>query len=321
MEKKEKSFLAIKEEKSEYQDLLKDKILAAWGSARDQFGVINNHRLAELLYRALYNPKEFKEGEIITRQGFNRESVLTSPLNIKGLNIPKQEEFIIAIRRAMTSEVKFDKCLYRGAKELIGEMAKHGPVKIWSEGDVYGILENGDEPAHPGSHEQIKKIAIAGFGKLRKNIAIKEKSNYHNIISVAAAEDKFSLLHDILEEYQKMNIKRVIILENRSRNIEKAIKIGQDFNEIEFFPVWVRQGVWKDILPKDLTKNIEEWKHEYNAVDSIEDVIKKIQAKNLLNGEKVGFIVDYDDVLSNDKKRMLQQVLATKKMLTKKGWI
>jgi hypothetical protein len=301
-------------------DIIKEKFLASWGTARDQFGVPNNHRLAEVLFKSLYDTEAIEHEEILGRPEFNRKETLSTKIDLNSNIVPAQEEFITSVRRAATRETKFDECLYPGALEFLENITKYGPVTMWTRGDVHGISSTD----YHGSHEQLKRMAIAGVGDIRKNIARDRGVKNQDVISIAAAENKFELLEGILRRYKDMGINDVIIIDDQPKNILKFLDTCKNYKDFNFVPVWVRQGVYKNTLPKEPLKSIEQWKSEFNALDNVADMVKILKEKDILteNGEKsVGFIVDYDDVLLDDNKRKAEQIKSLLDMMTRKGWL
>ncbi|MCK9378999.1 MAG: hypothetical protein M0P97_02550 [Candidatus Moranbacteria bacterium] len=301
-------------------ELFKEKLFSAWGSARDQLGVPNNYHFAEILYDALYNPGKIKEEDVMDRPGFDRKKYLMNIIDLGEHIIPNKEEFILVIKRAMTSGTKSNECLYDGAKDALREMAEYGPIKIWTRGDVYGISDKKSGKFYPGSKEQIKKSAVAGIGDLRREIAEKKGLSRKEVVEVVASEDKLPSIPSILEEYEEKGITKVFLLDDQLGNIQKAIKEGKKNENIEIIPIWVRQGIAKNKIPKNSEKTLEEFIVKYNGVDSIKNVVEKLESLGVSREEKVGFICDYDEVLASDEKRKEAQSDAVKSILKEKGW-
>lgn len=282
-------------------DLFKEKLFASWGSARDQFGVPNNHRLAKLLYKSLYAPNTLSNDEIVDNREFGRVGTLTKkmPLNIK--DTPDEKEFITVVVRALTSDINFSKNLYPEALETIEKMIQYGPVRIWTRGDVYGVDK------YPGSVEQIKKVAPAGLGKLRNSIAPRTKNGRQDILSIKAAEDKIPFIKGILEEFKDKKIKVAILLDDQIDNIKKALKEGLKVQDIHIYPVWIHQK-------KEGAKE-----GEITTVGRIKDVLGNVE--DITKENKVGFIVDFDGVIVDDNKRMQAQLESVYNKLKEKKWL
>lgn len=301
---------------------LKEKILAAWGSARDQLKAPNAYRLAEILYKSLYRPDSFAEGEIRDREEFAREKTLRSPLGKNRLpaTVPDEKKFIEAVRHALTSETNFDKALFPESLETVRRLAEYGPICIWSAGDMNGSIDpNEAEKQYPGSREQIKRVAKSGLADLRRSLSKETGSPRHEILTMTAAENKIELLPQILEEAQKRKLQRLIVVDDRVSNILQAIDAAKEAG-IEIFPIWVRQGLAKDNIPTE-TEGLEVWKQKLNAIDSIADLSEKLLETKALNSDSVGFLIDYDDVLSSDARRMDLQVQSVGAMLRRNNWI
>ncbi len=331
MEPKIESVLPIsKPESSETKEvknkeLLREKILAAWGSARDQLGAPNNARLAELLYKSLYEQESFEEGEVVDRGNFNREEFLREKIDVTIESKPDKKEFVQAIRRALTSEADFESCLYEGAKETLKFLAEIGHVSIWTTGDVHGFKNEEGSVDQPGSHEQYKRAALSGLGELRREIGRKKAVDNKDVLSMYASEDKMGLVPDVLENIKTRNPKarKIVVLEDRLKNIEEITKkIVQIDPEIEIVPIWVRQGLAKKSIPNEAGLSLEDWMKRANAVDSISQVPDKLTEMGIKKGdEDIAFVVDYDDVISNDEKRKDAQVKSVIEKLLENDWI
>lgn len=311
----ENSFLKEDEYPSEKINIIKEKLAASWGSARDQLGVINNQRLAELFYQSLYLTDEFTENDIVERTGFNRSEVLKENLNFK--SHPEKEVFIQEIIRTLVKEVDYKECLRPGAEEFVGEAMKKGLVTIWTQGDVYGA-EN-----YLGSKEQLYKIILSGINELKRQRAQTVGLEKSEVLSVAASENKFTLVDNVLNEYKGKMISKIILVEDRLSNIIKFLNIVKKNNvQIDCVPVWVRQGNSMNDFPKDEGDSIEDYKQKYNAVDQISEVMASLEQKALIaESDKLGFVVDFDDVLSDDVKKMRLQAESVINKLKSKNWL
>ena len=311
----ENGFLKESEYSLEKLNIIKEKLAASWGSARDQLGVINNQRLVELFYQSLYLPGEFVEDEIIERSGFNRAEVLKENLKLKSL--PDKKEFVQEMISALVKEINYEECLYPGAKEFVSEAMERGLVTIWTQGDVYGAED------YLGSKEQLYKLALSGLNDLRRQQAQKKGSDRSEVLSVAAAEDKFSLVNKVLDDYKEKLINKIILVDDRLDNIIKFLNLAKkNAAQIDCVPIWVRQGNSKNSFPKDEGKTIEDYKQEYNAVDQVGQVLASLEQKVLIGeSDKLGFVVDFDDVLSDDNKRRELQAESVIKKLKSKNWL
>lgn len=311
----ENGFLRESKNSLEKLNLIKEKLAASWGSTRDQLGVINNQRLVEVFYQSLYLPNEFAEDEIVERPGFNRAEVLRKNLNLKVL--PDKEEFIREILHALIKEVDYEACLYPGAKEFVGAIMKRGLVTIWTQGDVSGV------ESYPGSKEQLYKLVLSGMNDLRRQWAKKTDSERGEVLSVAAAENKFTLVDKILNEYKDRQIDKIILIEDRLGNIIKFLDmLKNNANQINCVPIWVRQGNSKNSFPNDAGKTIENYKQEYNAVDEIGRLTDQLEQKALIGrNDKLGFVIDFDDVLLDDAKKMRFQAESVINKLKSKNWL
>jgi len=285
--------------------LLKEKLFASWGSVRDQFDTPNNHSLSRILYKSLYAPTTIADNEITERIGFDRKAILTQDIKSPQKNIPSVEEFTLVVVRALTSDIDYSKNLYPDAIPTIEQMAQYGPIRIWTKGDVYGI--NGQ----PGSAEQIKKVATAGLGKLRNRIALQSGKNRKDILTLKAAEDKLPFIKEILREFKNQKIEIAILLDNNIDNIINAIEESKYIQNIRIYPIWLHDKN-EDTFEHKKIKNIKQ-------VTKIKDVLPAINT--ILQHNNVGFIVDFDGVLVDDKKRIKAQFETVYNKLKEKKWL
>lgn len=315
---------ALSQEKADRQFKLTavaEKFNACRGVVAEQYGVINVYKVAEYFYFTLYHPEEFEGIEVPENPKFpNRSANLKKPTSISAEEFPNKDEFIKKIRHAMTQETAFDEALFPGALEELEKMMEMGPVNIWTKGDNAGLTI--DEEKLPGSAEQLKKTAKAGLNELRKKIASKTGKTKQEILRVTAAENKKEIIPEMLKQFSEKGISRVIVLEDNLKNLVAFVDEAGKHEDIKVTPIWVRQGARKNKFPKEPAKSEEEWEREYNAIDSITETVQKIKELGISNeNELLGFIVDYDDVLSDDRKKQAKQAAAVLQALESKGWI
>ncbi len=298
--------------------LVEEKIMSAWGSARDQFGVANYQRMAELFYQSLYAPDSINSAEIVEMPGFDRKSVLLShlPKNTLPVEIPSKQEFTDRIIRATVKEINLEQSLHDGARELVATFADHGPIVIWTAGDVQGLPEEG----YPGSNVQHHRIVLGGFNDLRHEIAESKNKDHKDVLSVVAGENKKSLLPHIFERFHKLGVGKIVIVEDHAHYLDSA-KTEAEKEGFEVYPIWVTHGEARDRLPQTANKSTEEWRGELNAVDSLQDILPRLEADKVLDDPHVGFLLDYDDVLSNEKKRQKAHSEAAVLALKENGWL
>jgi|GEM_PF-3301641 len=310
-----------KAEKENLNDLISEKFNACRGVVSEQLGVTNVHKIAEYFYYSLYQPDKFGELDVKPDPKFPQKlDNLQNPRILdesRNKNIPDKEEFIQEIRKAMTRKTDFESCLYEGALEQISNLTKMGPVIIWTKGDNIGIPE-----VAPGSHEQVKKASAAGIGRLRSQLSRETGRPRKEIISFAGSEDKLANLPEILKSFEEKEINEIVILEDTLKNLVAAAEIAKEAG-FKVTPVWVRQGREKDKTPREPNKNLDDWANDFNAIKNIDELKTKLESLGFSesNEGKAGYIVDYDGVLSNDKKKQEIQAKMVVDALREKGWI
>lgn len=297
------------------EELLREKLFTAWGSARDQYGVPNNNRLAHLFYKSLYKSENFNDKEIVDERGFGRVDSLRKKMELSNNIIPDEEEFVQIIVRALTSDINFSENLYDGAMETVESISDFGPIVIWTRGDVFGNEES------KGSGEQIKKIATAELGTLRKKIATKRGIDRKDVLTVRASEDKIDSVESVINSFKEKGIHHVVIIDDLVKNLDNAIHIAESIENIKVYPILVCQGINHSKKRKEKLGDVyEENVKRLNGVVSISEVEKKMEEFDLLKGE-TGIMLDFDDVLSDDSKRMDAQFESVSNKLKEKNWI
>ncbi len=291
---------------AEKKDLLEKKLWAAREVARAELGSLNIYRCAEIFYQSLYNSGYFNDREIVDGE-YRRKEILTTPMvDLKKIQIPSEKEFVRVVRRAMTGDIDYSKNLFPGALEALENLSKFGPITIWTKGDVYG---SGN---YPGSKEQLKKLATAGIGDLRKKLAKSSQKRPEEIIAVSASENKLGKIPEILKNYQKQNI-RLVVVDDLLENLISAVNKSKEVFGIEMYPVQI---------VSDTNKKIGN--NFCDTIESLSEIIDLLKNKNMLvdkdNG-KIGFIVDFDDVIVDDEKRKLDQIRSVVKQLQSRGWV
>ena len=320
------------EDKYANERILKEKLTILRRGIVEFLGAENAIKTAQCLYEALYHPENMDKliGDLQiknTEKFPNRLLVLKSPLILSSEEIPTKEEFITGITRAFTLEADFSECVYAGSDEQLENMAMMGPVRIWTAGDAYGLIDENGEKI-PGSTGQLKKIAKAGgISEVRDRVG-KEKypdgndfiKHKKEIISVLASEKKALLIPSIGEEFKKKGIEIVVIVED---NLENLIMAEEEIKKMGFetLPIWIRQGDQKNRIPKESGKEIEHYLQQYNAKDSVTGVCEALKEHAVSSESKPGFIVDYDEVFMDAAKKMVAQEEAVERALKRNNWI
>ena len=306
-------------EKHPDYNLIAEKILISRAATTEQFGSLNVYKAAEILYASLYNPEDIEKSVKPNEKFPDRIEIMKKELGEQGDKIPSKEEFIAKVRHAMTMEVDFGKCLSNEAREQFKKvLEKSESAVIWTNGDYWGVPEENI----PGSKEQLKKIASARFyNRTRKEIAKNKEINYKDVLSIMAGEGKIKFIPQIVENFRKRGISKLIIIEDMMENILKASNLIKENDEnMEIFPVWVRVGAYKNKVKEG--KSLEEWSKKLHAIENISELEKVLDENSVFEGDKkVGSIFDLDGPLHNDDKRKEIQTEAVIKALQKEGWI
>lgn len=308
-------------------DLIAEKILRCRAITAEELGSTNVYQAASYLYDALYHTKLIKEEISPSEKYPDRLTILTQELNLKPQKIPSREEFIEAVRHAMTKEVNFEDCL---RKEEVGKemknvaeeqmknlMEQSEKTVIWTDGDTYGVPEK-----LPGSKEQFKKIAKASFQEMRIEIAKKRGPEVARteVLSVASMEGKMKCIPKIIEEFKTRGIEKIIIIDDLMGNLTRAREeINKISPEIEVFPIWTRVGRHRDETAEG--KTLEQWSDELNAIERIGNLKEKIDENKIFDGRKVGSIVDLDGPIYDDDKRRGLQTRAVIESMERRGWL
>lgn len=234
-----------------------------------------------------------------------------------------REEFVAQFRKTISSHHlpeqgelagrSYAETIYfPGAHEVLRVMAELGPTRIWTAGDVEGIKELGLQ----GSAEQLQRAAQGGLLDLREELNV---AAGQPVFDILAHEDKSTLLPAITHEYRNIGVSHVVVIDDKSTNLVEAKRIITA-NDPEYqgsvLTILDQQGSGgpaserKEVHPdfsgpkvKDI-RNVLPVVYEYFTGQPLEPesdvrVIKKeLQAK----GIALGWIVDHDDVVSDNSK-------------------
>jgi len=287
-----------------------------------KLGTANIFQTADSLYETLYGDMG-PEG-IISEYGIaNTERYPEAISKLRSIVsfeveegvLPDKKSFINVVRDAMTKHVDFEEALVGGAKETIDNLAKIGPIRIWTDGDTIGIPSLG----LPGSMEQHKKIAVSGFGVLRRSLARNVPENQgdinrigNDILAVRASEHKMDMLEGIVDEFAGRGIKTVVVIDDRVDKLSDAINYLKNNSSWLVIPILVKRGEYK-------TK--EGIDQQIVSVDSIADVTDVLSNMHINRDSGVIFLVDFDGVLMDDKVRQYLQNSAAYRELRQKGFV
>lgn len=307
------------ERSEDFQDrnLVAEKIIISRAAATERLGSANIHLTAENLYGSLYEPDKASDLADQNPEYPDRMDVLSAHLHSKPESIPSKEEFIAVVKHALTREVDFKECFSEVAKEqFYNAMAKSEMTVLWTEGDDTGVPERG----FPGSHEQIIKVANVGFfNKMRREIA-KNRGGVASceVLSVVATEKKMRFIPKIVEKFERRGVERVVIVEDRLKNLIEAENIIQKLSKMETFPVLIKKGFLKENQGEKFAGTT----HALHNLDGIQGLMLLLDAEGVFaDNKKIGAIFDMDGVLSDDSVRKKLQADAVIDALKKKGWV
>lgn len=312
------SNLTDREKEDSGDSLLYEKLRASRGVSTERLGGVSNPKdAAEISFHALFDQDGYDWDSLPQNTKFPwRSENLSRQLYLK-TSRPDKEEFINTYVSAIT-KAPFNEALIPDAEtanKYVEFFAEHGPVIIWSQGDVFGIHEKGLE----GSMEQLKKIVIGGFNRTRKKIATEKSIDPRDVLSIAVSEDKFDCLEQVSESFKSKDIKKVVILEDRLENLVRATE-EMDENGFEVFPIWVRQGRFKDAHPNTPKRSPEGWIVEYHGVQDLKEALSLLEGSGVLR-KGIGFLADFDGVFSDDRIRFELQIQAVAQAIKDKGWV
>lgn len=320
--------------------LLDKKLQIAMGIFIDVYGVGNISAAGGLLYDAVFHPDTVVEDRHIplSERFPDRGEVLSRPLATLRTSVPRREEFVELFRDTVTRDIDHQVVLYPGALEAVRSLACHGPLMIWTHGDMHGQpeqpihynrseLPEGEEvpfdfvqPAQAGSYEQLKKIVGGGIATLRRELASrameavpegsKKQRILQNTIAVHASENKFSeqALAAVRDYFKKNNVQAIVVIEDKLSNIQALQKaIGSD---LTVRGLWVGQGKNGELdLPYD---------HDtVTKVATIRDAAAYVEELD----NTWGTLCDFDGVLSDHAARKQLYAEAVRKMFKDQGWI
>ncbi len=254
-----------------------------------------------------------------------------------GVKLPSKEDFIKMVLKAFTDGEDVRASLYPQAREALETIMLQGPVRIWTAGDMEGVTW--EELTIPGSKEQLTKVGKSRISTVRNKVAkvlqsdsrvtdlekggkidrTKYRQDRTHLFSIRAAENKINLLPEIAREFSEMGVEKLAIIEDRLENLEKArAKLKETgLPEESLNLVWVRQGIYKDSIPKYLNGQVPSDIHSVSNLSELKQYVTTVTERN----EKPGFVVDFDGVLSDDEKRQELQNGAVYAACQERGWV
>lgn len=287
------------------------------GEAAPEYGEVRNFPLVgKLLYYMLFKPKEFPE-EYQKAVKSNQETVIQQEIPHNG-SFPEEGEFAKKFSHVLTTEIPHQLALFDGSKEAITDMAEHGPVIIWTKGDVLGI----PELELRGSHDQTKKIINSGFKDLQDSLHTDQKELFF-----IAAENKVHYLKELIPKVAEYDIKHIVVVDDRVENLLEVRALAEEGGLSDRVTlVWDREREvhFPDSpprIPGGYAGTAEEAIQEFGlvTVDSVRSVTETLH-ELLQTGEKTAWLIDFDDVLVNSAKTTELQEESLGNWLELSGW-
>ena len=141
------------------------------------------------------------------------------------------------------------------------------------------------------------------------------------VLSLAAIEGKMGLIPDIARKLEANDIRRVVIVEDRLKNLVSAKKAMQDaVPSLDVFPVWVRVGMYRNKFESG--RENAEWLEWAHAIDTIGGLSTTLESNHVFEDDiPVAVLFDLDGPLHDDDLRKTLQVDAVLAALLRHGWI
>ncbi len=305
--------------------LVKDKFRTAFGIYVDRGPNVTG--ALDLLYDAVYFPDDVAASHDVqhSEKFPSRLEELEAKLESQPQVTPEREEFIRELREQLTRSLDQEALLFPGAKDAVEKMARKAPVAIWTQGDMFGGSSSfdGKKIDLPGSREQWYKIHGVGFTALRNLIAMEkdrrnpildktQQTRPKDVISFHPHEDKFGAkgVKKLADYFKGRGIQKVVVIEDKLGNIHRLRPL------LEAEGIEVEASVL--ITKKNLTeKGVSEDEHPDYVVPSISEMTHIIEGQP----EGVGFICDFDGVITDQSLRWKVTAKAVANTMEAKGWL
>lgn len=291
---------SVEELNESLKQLVCDKLWAAYRIAKEYIaaktehgGVVNRQLIGRMLYYSLFQPNALIEmideiDDKETKFEAERRIIATEfPTDFISVNL-NQSEFEQQYCKIVTTELDSASVCFEGSREAITAMTTRGPVTIWTSGDENGIPDLN----LPGSNDQSVRV-----NHFLESFAV--DNNKPENITTAAAENKMLLLTEIVDNYRKQGVQILVIVDDREDNLKRAQEIitGHPFNQLRL--VVVHNNTKATLEPE---QNPDA---NFTHVTSIEAAALVVSDQP---EAKVGWIVDFDGVISDtDKKKKIEE--------------
>ena len=290
----------------DWQSALRKKIRLAGAITNERFGTPNPLLRAELLYDALAHPDTVvAKHEIDVSRFADRRSVLEAELLRPDVTVEHTPfvEFMLALMRDPTIH---QESMVPGFEQALTAFAARGPVTIWTQGDVYDAPPRG-EGTIPGWGEQLWKLEGGGIVALQQKLAqtalgTLSLGNSRAVLEMIAVSDKFNpdTIDQLVERVSGAD--HVLVVEDRLDHILRLRGMlgKRGIRDIKEF--WVNRG--RQEPPEGTVK--------VGRVTDIPALLDGIEGS-------IGAIIDFDDVLSDQTKRIELTAEAVEQYLRRNG--
>jgi len=283
--------------------LVCDKLWAAYLISKEYIaiksahgGVVNRHLIGRMLYYSLFQPQSLLalvdeiDPENEPRFETERRTISTElPTGFITTNL-EVADFVQKYCEIVTTELDSASVCFPGSREAIISMSARGPVTIWTSGDEYGIPDLG----LPGSNDQT--IRVTHFLD-----SIEDAEDRPQDIETAAAEDKMSLLPRIVDSYREQGVQILVLVDDREDNLRRAQEIIAEHTFHQIRLVVVHNNTKATYEPE------QDPDANFTHVESVEAAAQVVSDQP---EAKVGWIVDFDGVISDTQKKKLLEEAA-----------
>jgi len=272
-------------------DVLRKKVRLAGAVTNERFGTPNPRLRAELLYDMLARPDMVSHDHDIDADRFaDRRSIFEAELLRPEARLDRSEFISFMLGLLRSPEINRGS-MTPGFEQALAAFAARGPLTIWTQGDVFDAPPRGDGTVE-GRGEQLWKLGGGGIAALRRELARSalgeiSPGNLRSVLEVIAVGDKFdpSAISRLTERVGGSD--HVIIAEDRLDHIQRLRGILGMHGVKNVNGFWVNDG--QEEPPNGVVK--------VSAVTEIPSLIDGMEGK-------IASVIDFDDVLSNQKRRI-----------------
>jgi len=274
------------------QERIFSKIMILRFSIAKVLGCSNLKLLLETLYDSLYAPEKMViwiERLKIPDEScgfYGRHNALKYQLNLPA---PPEKSIFNMILETDLMEHDYSNCLFPGIYEVLLKMILLGPVRIWTAASVDGVPKSelpfdydSDLPGSDFQYKKVRNTVVTGVNQLVKRYIKssqgKCRQKLHQIL-VKAGRNKQKMLEDIVKDFRKLKVDRLWLFDDRKKYIDMA-------REIIDYP---KEHHLMRIGPAGDMERLSD--------------LNKFFWRLMRRRGLTGFVVDWDGVCMDDKKR------------------